>query len=96
MPEFIRSPPMLAVYDVAHSHLLGGVGRGFLFAENETPRHFSYLSGTFKYFGYKFKLILCTLIFHLISVITYHLLKKNIIIFCLTSILTKNIKAYDM
>ena len=45
---FILSPTTLAVYDVAHSLLLGGVGRGFPFTEDETRRHFSYLSGTFR------------------------------------------------
>ena len=42
---YIRSPPTLAVYDVAHSFLLGRV---FLFTEDETRRHFSYLSGTYR------------------------------------------------
>ena len=34
---------MLAVYVVAHSHLLGGVDKVFLFTEDETRKHFSYL-----------------------------------------------------
>jgi hypothetical protein len=42
---------MLAVYDVAHSLPLRGVGRDFIFTEDETQRHFSYLSG--KFTGYK-------------------------------------------
>ena len=33
IPGFVRSP-MLAVYDVAHSLLQGGIGRGFPFTEN--------------------------------------------------------------
>ena len=45
---FITSPPMLAVYDVVHSLPEGGAGRGFPFTEDETRRHFSYLSGTFR------------------------------------------------
>ena len=48
IPGFIRSPPTLAVYDVAYSPLLGGIGRDFPFTEKETRRHFSYLSGTFR------------------------------------------------
>ena len=47
IPGFIRSPPTLAVYAVARSLPLGGVGRGFPFNEDDTLRHFSYLSGTF-------------------------------------------------
>ena len=31
-----------------HSLPLGGAGRGFPFTEDETRRHFSYLSGTFR------------------------------------------------
>ena len=45
---FIRSPPMLVVYNVAYSLPLEGVDRDFAFTEDETQRHFSYLSGTFK------------------------------------------------
>ena len=48
IPGFIRSPPTLAVYDVANSLPRGGVGRDFPFTEDETRRHFSYLSGTFR------------------------------------------------
>jgi hypothetical protein len=44
---FIQSPPALAVCDVAHSLPLGMVDRDFPFAEDETRRHFSYLSGTY-------------------------------------------------
>jgi hypothetical protein len=47
IPGFVRSPPSLAVYDVAHSLSRGGVGRGFPFTEDEIQRHFSYLSSTF-------------------------------------------------
>ena len=36
IPGFVRSPPTLAVYDVAHSLPRGGVGRGFTFTEVET------------------------------------------------------------
>ena len=36
------------VYDVAHSLPLGGAGRDFPFTEDETRRHFSYFSGTFR------------------------------------------------
>jgi hypothetical protein len=51
---FIWFPPMLAIYDIAHSLPLGGVGRFFPFTEDETQRHFSYLSGTFRgYTGIK-------------------------------------------
>ena len=46
IPEFVQSPPTLAVYDTGHSLPQGGVGRGFPFTEDETRRHFSYLSGT--------------------------------------------------
>ena len=42
---FIQSPPTLAVYDVAHSLPLGGAGGGFPFIDDETRRHFSYVSG---------------------------------------------------
>ena len=45
IPGFIRSPPMLADYYVAHSILLRGVNRDFPCIEDETWRHFSYLSG---------------------------------------------------
>ena len=48
IPAFIWSPPTLAVYDVAHTLLLGGVGGGFPFTEHETRTHFSYFSGTFR------------------------------------------------
>ena len=46
IPRFIRSPPMLVVYDTAHSLPLWGVDRGFPFIK--TRRHFSYFSGTFR------------------------------------------------
>ena len=36
MPEFICSPPMLAIYDIAHSLPLRGSGRDFPFTEDET------------------------------------------------------------
>ena len=36
IPKFIRPPRTFTVYDVAHSLLLGGVGRGFHFTEDET------------------------------------------------------------
>ena len=45
IPRFIRSLCMLAFYDVAHFLPLGGTGRDFPFAEDETWRHFSYSSG---------------------------------------------------
>ena len=48
IPGFIRSPPTLAVCEVAHSLPLGGADRVFAFTEDETRRHFSYLSGTFR------------------------------------------------
>ena len=48
IPKFIRSCPMLAVYDLAHSLPLGGVGRDFPFIEDETRRQFSYFSFTFR------------------------------------------------
>ena len=38
---FIRSPPRLVVYDVAHSLPLGLVNRDFLFTEDENWRHSS-------------------------------------------------------
>ena len=41
MPGFVRSPPTLAVYNVAHSLPRGGVGRGFPFTEYKTRRHFT-------------------------------------------------------
>ena len=47
IPGFIRSPPMLVVYDVAHSLSLGGVGRDFPFWGWD-PRHISYLSSNFR------------------------------------------------
>ena len=53
IPGFIRSPPTLAVYDLAHSLLREGVGRGFYFTEDETRKHFLYLSGTFRDSGLK-------------------------------------------
>ena len=47
--EFVfQVPPTLAVYDVVHSLLLCNVGRSFSFTEDETRRHFSYLSGTLR------------------------------------------------
>ena len=51
IPEFVRSPPTIAVYDVAHSLPLGGIGRGLPFTEDETRRHFSFLSSTFREWG---------------------------------------------
>jgi hypothetical protein len=45
IPGFIWFPPTLAVYDIAHSLQLGGVGKGFSFTEVETKRLFSYLFG---------------------------------------------------
>ena len=45
---FARSPLTLAVYDVVHSLPIGGVGRGFPFAEDEIRRHFSYVSCTIR------------------------------------------------
>jgi hypothetical protein len=48
IPRFIQSPSTLTAYDVAHSLPLGGVDWDFPFTENETRRHFSYLSGTFR------------------------------------------------
>ena len=44
IPGFIWSPPRLADYNL--SHPLGGVDRDFPFNEDETRKHFSYLSGT--------------------------------------------------
>ena len=45
---------MYAVDGVAHSLPLGDIVRDFPFTENETRRHFSYLSGTFReHFGFK-------------------------------------------
>ena len=52
IPGFIRSPSKLAVYDVSHSFPLGGLGKDFAFTEDETRRHFSYLSGTFNCLNY--------------------------------------------
>ena len=52
IPVFIRAPPTLAVYDVAHCLPLGGVGRDFPFPEDETRRHFLYLSASFKEYDY--------------------------------------------
>jgi hypothetical protein len=61
IPGFIRSPPTLAVYDVARSLPRGGVGRGFPFTEDEAGRHFSYLSGTFREsHNIDFHLLTCT------------------------------------
>ena len=51
VPGFTRSPPTLAVYDVAHSLPLGGVGRDFPFIEDETQGHFSYLSDILESFS---------------------------------------------
>ena len=48
IPGFIRSPPTLDIYDVAHCLPLGGAGKGFPFTVDKTRRHFSYLSGTFR------------------------------------------------
>ena len=42
--EFIQFPLTLVVYGVAHSLPRGGVGWDFPFNEDETRRHFSYLS----------------------------------------------------
>ena len=46
IPGFVRSPPTLAVYDVAHSLPLGGADRGFPFTEDEKafliPLSYSY------------------------------------------------------
>ena len=39
----------MAVYDIAHSLPRGCVGRVFPFTEDETQRHFSNLSGTFRW-----------------------------------------------
>ena len=47
IPGFVRSTPMLAIYDVAHSLPLRGVYRDFPITEDETKRHVSHLSGTF-------------------------------------------------
>ena len=47
--EFIWFPPTIAVYSVAHSLPLWGVGRDFPFTEVLTRSHFSYLSGNFRY-----------------------------------------------
>ena len=44
----MRLSPMLAVYDVAHYLPLFCAGRGFPFTEDETRRHLSYLTGTFR------------------------------------------------
>ena len=55
IPGCILSPPTLAVYDVAHSLPLGDTGRDFPFTEDETWRHFSYLSGTSREFQYPMK-----------------------------------------
>ena len=47
-PEIHSSPPTLAVYSVNHSLPLGSVDRDFRYTENETRRHYSSLSGTFR------------------------------------------------
>jgi hypothetical protein len=41
---------MLAVYDVAHSLPLGGKCKDFLFTDDETRRHLSFISDTFREF----------------------------------------------
>ena len=46
--EFIRCPTTLAVYDLTHCLPPAGVCRSFSFAEDETRRHFSYHSSTFR------------------------------------------------
>ena len=38
---FIRTPPTVALYSVAHFFPLGGVDKDFPFPEDETRRHFS-------------------------------------------------------
>ena len=48
IPGCIRFPLTLAMYWIAHSLPLGSVVRDFLFAEDETKRHFLYLSGSFR------------------------------------------------
>ena len=50
IPGFILSSLTSSVYGVAHSLLLVGAVRGFSFTEDETRKHFSYLSGTFREF----------------------------------------------
>ena len=44
----VRSPPKLAVYDVAYSLPLVILVRDSPFTEEKTWKHFSYLSGTFR------------------------------------------------
>ena len=56
---FIRSPPTLAVYDVAHSLPQGDVGRGFHYTEDKTRRHLSLLSGALNVQLSKFSMMLC-------------------------------------
>ena len=68
IPGFIQSPPKLAIYDIVHFLPLGGAGMDFSFTEDETRRHFSYLSGTFREF-----LCLCMCIRNYIfKVIRFH------------------------
>ena len=43
---------MLAIYDIAHSLPLGDVDKYFAFTDDETQRHFSYFSGTFREYHY--------------------------------------------
>ena len=64
IPGFVRSPPTLAVYYVFHSLPRGGVGRVFLFTEDETRRHFSYLSGTFRETSLSQRKIKCLINMH--------------------------------
>ena len=59
IPEFIRSPPLLTVYDVAHSLPLGDIDRVFSFPENVAQRHFLYPFSTFRqalYYSLNFSL----------------------------------------
>ena len=49
IPGLIWSPPMLAIYNNAHSLPLGRVERDFPFNEDETRRHFPCLSGTLRH-----------------------------------------------
>ena len=48
IPGYIRFLPMLAICEVAHSLQLLCEDWDFSFTEDETRRHFSYLSGTFR------------------------------------------------
>ena len=57
---------MLAIYDDAHSLPLGAVDWDFPFTEDETQRHFSFLSGTFR-----------ELNIHYIKIITEPYVKSN-------------------